>query len=135
MNTTFNIGQASKASGISTKMIRHYESVGLLPPASRTYSGYRIYSDKDVHILRFIRQARDLGFSVKQIGDLLSMWLDPGRPSSKVKSMAQVHIQSLDQKINDLMEMKTELQKLVDCCHGDSRPECPILDGIAYDNT
>lgn len=127
----FNIGQAAKASGISTKMIRHYESVGLLAAASRTLSGYRQYSERDIHTLSFIRHSRDLGFSIKQIEELVSMWQDPHRPSSKVKELASAHVEALNQKIQSLMLIKSELQKLVHCCHGDDRPDCPILDQLA----
>lgn len=129
----YNIGQAAKASGISTKMIRHYEEVGLLPAASRTFSGYRTYNHQDVHMLRFIRHARDLGFSIKQIGDLLSLWRDKNRPSSKVKSLASEHIEMLNQKIQELENMKSALMRLVSCCYGDERPDCPILDELALD--
>lgn len=127
----YNIGQAAKASGISAKMIRHYEEVGLLPAASRTFSGYRTYNHQDVHMLRFIRHSRDLGFSIKQIADLLSLWRDTNRPSSKVKQMASEHIEMLNQKIQELIIMKSELTRLVSCCHGDERPDCPILDELA----
>lgn len=129
----YNIGQAAKASGISAKMIRHYEEVGLLPAASRTFSGYRTYNYQDVHMLRFIRHSRDLGFSIKQIADLLSLWRDRNRPSSKVKQMASEHIEMLNQKIQELISMKSELTRLVSCCHGDERPDCPILDELAQD--
>lgn len=129
-----NIGQAAKASGISAKMIRHYEEVGLVPPASRTFSGYRTYNHRDVHMLRFIKHSRDLGFSIKQIGDLLSLWRDQNRPSSKVKSMATEHIKMLNHKIQELSAMKSELTRLVNCCHGDNRPDCPILDNLAQDH-
>lgn len=132
-SSLYNIGQAAKASGISTKMIRHYEEVGLLPAASRTFSGYRTYNHQDVHMLRFIRHARDLGFSIKQIGDLLSLWRDKNRPSSKVKSLASEHIEMLDQKIQELNNMKSALMRLVNCCHGDERTDCPILDELAVD--
>jgi MerR family copper efflux transcriptional regulator len=128
-----NIGQAAEASGISAKMIRHYEDVGLVPPASRTFSGYRTYNHRDVHMLRFIKHSRDLGFSIKQIGDLLNLWRDQDRPSSKVKSMATEHIEMLDRKIQELSAMKSELTRLVSCCHGDTRPECPILAKLAQD--
>lgn len=126
-----NIGQAAKASGISAKMIRHYEEVGLVPPASRRLSGYRMYNDRDIHMLRFIRHARDLGFSIKEIAELLSLWRDQNRSSSKVKCMALEHIAALNQKVQELNAMKSELERLVDCCHGDERPECPILDSLA----
>jgi len=129
----YNIGQAAKASGISAKMIRHYEGVGLLPAASRTFSGYRTYNHQDVHMLRFIRHSRDLGFSIKQIADLLSLWCDKNRSSSKVKSLASEHIEMLDQKIKELNNMKSALSRLVSCCHGDERPDCPILDELAQD--
>ncbi len=129
----YNIGQAAKASGISTKMIRHYEEVGLMPAASRTLSGYRTYNHQDVHLLRFIRHSRDLGFSIKQIADLLSLWRDKKRASSKVKSLAVEHIEMLNKKIEELNMMKSELSRLVSCCHGDNRPDCPILDELAQD--
>lgn len=128
-----NIGQAAEASGISAKMIRHYEEVGLVPPASRTFSGYRTYNQRDVHMLRFIKHSRDLGFSIKQIGDLLSLWRDQNRPSSKVKLLATEHIEILDRKIQELSAMKSELTRLVSCCHGDARPDCPILEKLAQD--
>ena len=129
----YNIGQAAKASGISAKMIRHYEEVGLMPAASRTLSGYRTYNHQDVHLLRFIRHSRDLGFSIKQIADLLSLWRDKNRASSKVKSLAAEHIEMLNKKIEELNTMKSELSRLVSCCHGDGRPDCPILDELAQD--
>jgi len=129
----YNIGQAAKASGISAKMIRHYEEVGLLPAASRTLSGYRTYNHQDVHMLRFIRHSRDLGFSIKQIADLLSLWRDKNRASSKVKSLAAEHIEMLNKKIEELSAMKSELSRLVSCCHGDGRPDCPILDELGQD--
>lgn len=131
MSKLFNIGQAAKASGISAKMIRHYESVGLLREASRTLSGYRQYSQNDIHTLSFISHSRDLGFSLKQIEELLSLWQDPNRPSSKVKELASAHVDALNQKIQSLMSIKSELQKLVHCCHGDDRPDCPILEQLA----
>lgn len=129
----YNIGQAANASGISAKMIRHYEEIGLIPKASRTLSDYRVYNDKNVHMLRFIRHARDLGFSVKQISNLLELWSDQARSSSDVKTLAIEHIQILDQKISELNAMKSELTRLVSCCHGDARPECPILDNLAQE--
>lgn len=126
-----NIGQAATASGVSAKMIRHYEVVGLLPAPRRTESGYRQYNDTEVHTLRFVRQARDLGFSIHEIGELLSLWRNRKRPSRLVKAMAEVHIQALEQKAQELLAMKNTLEHLVHCCHGDDRPECPILDGLA----
>ena len=126
-----NIGQAATASGVSAKMIRHYELVGLLPAPKRTESGYRQYSDGEVHSLRFIRQARDLGFSIHEIGELLSLWHNRRRPSRLVKAMAEAHIRALEQKAQELLAMKRTLEHLVHCCHGDERPECPILDELA----
>ncbi|MFT3847375.1 MAG: Cu(I)-responsive transcriptional regulator [Propionivibrio sp.] len=128
-----NIGEAAKASGVSAKMIRHYESVRLLPPASRTFSGYRQYSENDVHTLRFIGRSRDLGFSIEEIGDLLSLWQDRARPSREVKSLASRHLDELDRKIGELQSMKRALATLVTCCHGDERPDCPILENLAGD--
>ena len=122
-----NIGQAAKASGITAKMIRHYESVGLLPPAMRSDTGYRQYGEREVHVLRFIRRARDLGFSIKDISGLLSLWHDRQRPSRQVKALAQAHMQQLQRKIDELQSMRQTLEKLVQCCQGDERPDCPIL--------
>lgn len=126
-----NIGQAAKASGVSAKMIRHYEQVGLLPRARRTYSGYRQYSQTDLHTLRFIRHARDLGFSIKQITELVSLWQNRRRPSSKVKALAQAHIEELERKAAETLAMKRTLEHLVHCCHGDDRPDCPILETLS----
>jgi len=126
-----NIGEASKASGVSAKMIRHYEQVGLLPPAARTEAGYRQYGDSDVHTLRFIRRARDLGFSIVQIGELVGLWQDRHRPSRQVKALAEGHMRALEQKANELLAMRATLAHLVHCCHGDERPECPILENLA----
>ena len=126
-----NIGQAAKASGVSAKMVRHYESVGLVPAPARTDAGYRQYTGNEVHTLRFIRQARDLGFSIHEIGELLSLWHNRKRPSRLVKALAQAHIQALEQKAQELLAMKATLQNLVQCCHGDERPDCPILDSLA----
>ncbi|MBP8795035.1 MAG: Cu(I)-responsive transcriptional regulator [Brachymonas sp.] len=126
-----NIGQAAKASGITAKMIRHYESVGLLPPATRSDTGYRQYGEREVHVLRFIRRARDLGFSIKDISGLLSLWHDRQRPSRQVKALAQAHMQQLQRKIDELQSMRQTLEKLVQCCQGDERPDCPILQDLA----
>jgi MerR family transcriptional regulator, copper efflux regulator len=127
----YNIGQAAKASGISAKKIRHYEEVGLMPKISRSISGYRVYNDKNIHTLRFIKHARNLGFSIKQIDHLLSLWQDKSRSSADVKSLAQGHIQTLELKIHELNTMKSTLENLVNCCLGDNRPECPILEKLA----
>jgi len=130
MSPHMNIGQAAQASGVSAKMIRHYEDIGLLPKVSRSDAGYRLYGERDVHLLRFIRQCRALGFSMKQIVDLMGLWLDQSRPSSKVKHLANAHIHELDVKIRELQAMKTTLEELVQHCHGDGRPDCPILDAL-----
>jgi Cu(I)-responsive transcriptional regulator len=126
-----NIGEAAAASGVSAKMIRHYESVDLLPPAARTDAGYRQYGQKDVHTLQFIRRSRDLGFSIDEIRHLLGLWQDRRRPSRQVKALAQVHLRELDLKLEELQAMKATLQHLVHCCHGDDRPDCPILESLA----
>jgi MerR family copper efflux transcriptional regulator len=126
-----NIGGAAKASGVSAKMIRHYEQVGLLPAAARTDAGYRQYDGSDVHTLRFIRQSRDLGFSIPEIVELVGLWQNRRRPSRQVKALAEAHIKELDQKAQELLAMKATLQHLVQCCHGDDRPECPILESLA----
>jgi len=126
-----NIGQAAAASGVSAKMIRHYEEVGLLPAAQRSDSGYRQYGDADVQTLRFIRHARDLGFSLQAVGHLVKLWHDRERPSREVRELALQHIQELDEKAQKLLAMKSALEQLVDCCRGDDRPECPIIDSLA----
>lgn len=131
MSEHMNIGDAAKASGVSAKMIRHYESVGLFPGALRTDAGYRQYTDKEVGTLRFIRQARDLGFSLDQIRELLGLWQDRRRPSRQVKALAQAHLQELNQKLQELLAMKATLEHLVHCCNGDDRPDCPILEILA----
>ncbi|MBP6851162.1 MAG: Cu(I)-responsive transcriptional regulator [Rhodoferax sp.] len=122
-----NIGQAASASGVSAKMIRHYEAVGLVAAPQRTDAGYRQYTDTEVHTLHFIRRARDLGFSIRQIGELVGLWQDRKRPSRQVKALAQAHIQELETKAQALLAMKATLEHLVHCCHGDDRPDCPIL--------
>lgn len=126
-----SIGEAASASGVTAKMIRHYEDMHLIPAPTRTLSGYRMYSEQDVHNLRFIRRARSLGFSIKQIGDLLGLWRDQSRSSAKVKALALDHVAELEQKIAEMQAMKTELEHLANCCHGDQRPECPIIDRLA----
>jgi Cu(I)-responsive transcriptional regulator len=128
-----NIGDAARASGVSAKMIRHYESVGLFPEAARTEAGYRQYTGKDISTLRFIRQSRDLGFSIEQIRELLALWQDRKRPSRQVRALAQAHIEELEAKLQELHAMKATLEHLVHCCHGDDRPECPIIDSLALD--
>lgn len=128
--TALSISEAAAASGVTTKMIRHYEDMGLIPAATRTRAGYRMYSDKEVHNLRFIRRARSLGFSIKQITDLLGLWRDQSRSSAKVKALAVEHIAELERKIAEMQTMKAELERLAGCCHGDDRPECPILERL-----
>jgi Cu(I)-responsive transcriptional regulator len=129
-----NIGRAAEASGVSAKMIRHYESVGLLPAAGRTVAGYRIYRDSDVHTLRFIRRARDLGFSMKEIAALLGLWRNRGRASGDVKKLAARHMRELDEKIGAMQAMRDTLAHLAEHCHGDQRPDCPILEDLAADH-
>jgi len=126
-----NIGEAAKASGVSAKMIRHYEEAGLIPAATRTESNYRVYSTNDVAMLHFIKQARRLGFAMKQIALLLSLWQDRRRSSREVKALAREHVDELNLRIRELTEMRDTLDNLVKHCRGDSRPECPILEGIS----
>lgn len=126
-----NIGDAAKASGVSAKMIRHYESIGLLPPAGRTDAGYRQYGEKDLRTLQFIRRSRDLGFSLEEIRSLVGLWQDRARPSREVKALAKQHLDFLDRKLEELQSMKKALAHLVSCCHGDERPDCPILDNLS----
>lgn len=126
-----NIGQAATASGISAKMIRYYESIGLIPSVVRSESGYRHYGDADLHRLRFVRRARDLGFSVEQIAALLRLWDDRSRASGEVKQIALGHVERLREKARQLEEMAGALQHLADHCQGDDRPDCPIIDDLA----
>lgn len=128
---TMNIGQAARASGVSAKMIRHYEGLGLFPEAARTDSGYRQYGEKELHQLRFIRHARDLGFSLAQVRELLGLWQDRGRSSRQVKALAQAHVEAIDRKLAELQAVKATLQHLVHGCQGDDRPDCPILENLA----
>lgn len=126
-----SIGEAARRSGVSARMIRHYEGIWLIPTAKRVCSGYRTYGHSDVHTLRFVRHARALGFSVKQIEQLLGLWHNQRPPSSKVKALALAHIAELDERIRDLGAMKRTLEHLAVHCRGDERPNCPILDGLA----
>ena len=126
-----NIGEAARLSGVSAKMIRHYEGIGLIRPSVRTVSGYRQYAERDVHVLRFIRRARDLGFALETIRALLSLWNDPARSSADVKRLARAHIADLDARIAQLTDMRATLSSLADACHADARPDCPILHGLA----
>ena len=126
-----DIGRASKESGVSVKMIRHYEAIGLLPKVARTFSNYRVYGPNDVHVLRFIRRARDLGFSMEDIKELLSLWQNRSRSSASVKKIAGKHIDELKAKIEELKSMVDTLEHLAKHCHGDHRPDCPILDDLS----
>ncbi|HTJ94443.1 MAG TPA: Cu(I)-responsive transcriptional regulator [Pararobbsia sp.] len=126
-----NIGQASKAVGLSAKMIRYYESIGLLTATARTESGYRIYHEHDLHHLRFIRQARHLGFAIDDVRRLLGLWQDRARASAEVKAIALSHVDDLNRRIADMVSMRDALAHLASTCHGDGRPDCPILDGLA----
>lgn len=128
-----NIGQASTKSGVSAKMIRHYEALGLVPGVTRSDAGYRQYGDATVHTLRFIRRARDLGFDTREIGALLQLWRDKKRASAQVKRIAQQHVADLEQRIAALQSMQRTLQHLAHHCHGDDRPDCPIMDDLAGD--
>jgi MerR family transcriptional regulator, copper efflux regulator len=126
-----NIGQAAAASGITAKMIRYYESIALIPPGRRSDAGYRIYSDDDLHVLRFVKRARSLGFSLEQIGELLSLWRNKARASADVKTIALGHVAALNERIAELTEMRDTLQTLAGCCQGNDRPDCPILQSLA----
>ncbi len=126
-----DIGAASKASGVSVKMIRHYQAIGLLPRAARTLANYRVYGQNDAHVLRFIRRARDLGFSMEDIKELLGLWQNKSRSSAAVKTIAGKHIDELTRKIDELKSMVATLQHLSKHCHGDHRPDCPILDDLS----
>ena len=126
-----NIGQAAKASGVSAKMIRYYESIGLIAPPVRTESGYRVYQDADLHVLRFVKRARTLGFSMEETAELLALWRDTERSSSDVKALAMKHVRDLETKIAEMQGMVSTLRHLGRHCHGDSRPDCPILEDLA----
>ena len=125
------IGEAAQQSGVSAKMVRHYEALGLLGTVARTDSGYRLYSPADVHTLRFIKRCRDLGFSMAEIAELVGLWQNRRRASSSVKRIAQKHVDELTQRIEAMQSMQRTLATLVGCCHGDDRPDCPILDDLA----
>ena len=130
-DSLFNIGEAASRSGVSAKMVRHYESLGLLPKVGRTQAGYRQYTSKEVHTLRFIRRARDLGFSMAEIAELLALWQDRRRASAQVKRIALAHVADLDRRMKEMDAMKRTLEQLAACCHGDERPDCPILDELS----
>ena len=125
--SALNIGPAAQRSGVSAKMVRHYESLGLLPKIARTDAGYRQYGDKEVHTLRFIRRARGLGFSMAEIAQLLKLWQNRRRASADVKRIALAHAADLQRRIDEMTAMQRTLERLASCCHGDARPDCPIL--------
>lgn len=126
-----NIGQAAKHSGLSAKMIRYYESIGLLRPAGRSESGYRLYGAQDLHVLAFIKRSRDLGFSLEEVGRLLALWQDRERASADVKALALAHVDELNRKIGELTALRDTLDELVSHCQGNDRPDCPILRDLA----
>ena len=126
-----NIGEASRETGVSVKMIRYYEERGLIPAPGRTASGYRVYADRDIQTLRFIRRARDLGFSMKEIAGLLALWQDRARASGDVKAIALAHVEDLERRIEEMRAMAATLAHLARHCHGDGRPDCPILEDLA----
>jgi MerR family copper efflux transcriptional regulator len=126
-----NIGAAAAASGVNARMIRHYEAIGLLRPAERRPNDYRDYCEREVHELRFIRRARRLGFSMDEIGALLALWRDRQRPSREVRRIAEAHVSDLEARIAEMQAMAKTLRQLMHQCHGDDRPDCPILDDLA----
>ncbi len=126
-----NIGEAASAAGVSAKMVRYYESVGLIRPPARTQAGYRVYAAEDVHTLRFIKRARSLGFSMEETADLIALWRDKDRASAEVKAFALRHVADLERRIAELRGMADTLRHLASHCHGDARPDCPILDDLA----
>ena len=128
-----NIGQTSKRTGISQRMIRHYESIGLIPKAARRESGYRDYDDKDVHTLRFIRRARDIGFPIGEIGKLLALWQDRSRASADVKALATARAEELKRKELEIRSMRQSLEQLARECQGDGWPDCPILEDFSHE--
>jgi len=128
-----NIGEAAKASGVNAKLIRYYESIGLIPEAGRTASGYRVYTPNDVNVLRFIKRARTLGFSIERIQLLVGLWQDRSRSSAEVKRVALDHVAELEAKIAELRAMSDTLKELANACHGDDRPDCPILRDLAHE--
>ncbi len=125
------IGEAARQSGVSARMVRHYESLGLLPGVARSEAGYRQYTEADIHSLRFVKRARDLGFSMAEIAELLGLWQDRSRASAGVKRIAQRHLTALETRIAAMQAMRATLAHLVHCCHGDDRPDCPILEDLA----
>jgi Cu(I)-responsive transcriptional regulator len=126
-----DIGAAARKSGVSAKMIRHYESIGLLPKAARTVANYRVYRPTDIHTLRFIKRARTLGFSIEDIRQLVGLWQNRSRSSAAVKNLSRKHVQALKQRIGEMQSVVDALEHLANHCHGDDRPECPILDDLS----
>ncbi len=131
MNVTFSIGKLAEHTGVSAKTIRYYEQTGLIPEAKREDNGYRVYGERAVHLLRFVKRARDLGFSIDEVGNLLALWADDARASSDVKKLAKEHLQGIDDKIKELKNLRKTMRALIDSCHGDERADCPILDDLA----
>lgn len=131
MSWPVTIGEAARLSGVSAKMVRHYETLGLLPAVGRTDGGYRLYGETDVHTLRFIRRSRDLGFSMAEIGELVGLWQNRRRASANVRRIAQKHADDLAKRIAAMQQMQATLRHLIHCCHGDERPDCPILEDLA----
>ncbi|MBM3510929.1 MAG: Cu(I)-responsive transcriptional regulator [Alphaproteobacteria bacterium] len=127
-----NIGEVAAATGLTAKAIRYYESIDLIPRASRSAGGYRKYDDNDVQTLRFVRRARDLGFSIEHVSELLSLYRDRDRSSAEVKRIVEDRITEIERKVAELQSMRATLQRLSERCHGDERPECPILDDLAH---
>lgn len=125
-----NIGEVAKLSDVNSKMIRRYEDLGIIPKAGRSFSGYRQYSQNDVHVLKFVKRSRELGFSMKDIKQLVSLWRNKSRTSSQVKSIASKHINELEKKLAEIQSMLGTLKHLAQNCHGDQRPDCPILDEL-----
>lgn len=129
-DSSFNIGEAASRSGVSAKMVRHYESLGLLPSVDRSDSGYRKYTEREVHTLRFIKRARDLGFTMGEIAELLKLWQNRRRSSAEVRRIASRHVAELNERIAQMEEMRRTLEHLIECCRGDHRPQCPILEEL-----
>jgi Cu(I)-responsive transcriptional regulator len=127
----YAIGEVAAQTGVPAKTIRYYESTGLIPEAERAANGYRMYGERAVHLLRFVKRARDLGFSVDDVSNLLALWANDSRESSEVKKLAVAHLAEIDKKIDALEELRATMRTLIDCCHGDERPDCPILEDLA----
>ena len=134
MTAALTIGRVARRTGLPAKTIRYYEEIGLVPAAARAYNGYRVYNDRAVQILRFVRQARNLGFSIEDVAELLGLWRDDNRASRDVKRLAERHIARVEQKIEELRSLRRTLLDLVQNCHGDDRPDCPILDDLAEEH-